>query len=88
MISQSHYSPNVALTLVVRDRKLASSHVAPINVTVRDACDPIGPTEAELIITADDESESYRVYLPDGIPNAPQNVTYRQYAVSHRETAI
>jgi hypothetical protein len=43
---------------------------------VREACEPIPPTDAELIITVDDESETYRIYLPNGIPSAPQKVSY------------
>ena len=76
MIALSRYSPKVALTLLVRGHRLALSHVGPDDVTVREACDPIPPTDAELVITVDDESEIYKVFLPDGIPRAPQKVAY------------
>jgi hypothetical protein len=55
---------------------LALSAVGPTDVRVRDACEPIPPTNAELIISIDDEVESYGIYLPHGIPNAPQTVSY------------
>ena len=70
------YSPNVALTLVVGDRQLALSHVGPKNVTVRDRCESIPPTDAKLVITVDDDSETYNIFLPHGIPAAPQKVDY------------
>jgi hypothetical protein len=43
---------------------------------VRDRCEPIPPTDAELVITVDDESETYSIFLPNGIPAAPQKVAY------------
>lgn len=77
MISQSRrYSPNVSLGLLIEGRRLELSHVGPSNVTVRDSCEPIPPTDAELVITVDDESETYNIYLPHGIPAAPQKVAY------------
>jgi hypothetical protein len=76
MIAQSRYSPKVALSLRVNGHELALSHVGPSDVTVRDACEPIPPTNAELIISVDDEVESYGIFLPHGIPNAPQKVSY------------
>ncbi len=77
MISQSNrYSPNVALGLLIDGRRFELSHVGPEDVTVRDRCEPIPPTDAELVITVDDESETYKIYLPNGIPAAPQKVSY------------
>ena len=77
MITQSRgYSPKVALTLSVDGRQLALSHVGPNDVTVREACDPIPPIEAELIIQVDDELETHKIFLPHGIPRAPQKVAY------------
>ena len=77
MIAQARrYSPKVELTLLVGDRQLALSHVGPQDVTVRDRCESIPPTDAELIITVDDESETYKIFLPHGIPSAPQTVAY------------
>lgn len=52
------------------------SGIGPADVTVRDACEPIPPTNAELIISVDDEVESYGIFLPRGISNAPQTVCY------------
>ena len=77
MITQARYSPKVALALKVGDRELALSHVGPREVTVRDACEFVPPSAAELLITVDDATESYSIFLPDGIPNAPQKVAYR-----------
>jgi len=77
MISQTRrYSPNVALGLLIGHRRLELSHVGPKDVTVRDRCEPIPPTDAELVITVDDESETYSIFLPNGIPAAPQKVAY------------
>jgi hypothetical protein len=77
MITKSNrYSPKVELTLAVAGHQLALSHVGPRDVIVREECEPIPPTAADLIITVDDESETYRIYLPNGIPSAPQKVAY------------
>ncbi len=76
MIAQSRYSPKVVLALKVAGRELALSHVGPSDVTVREACEFVPPSDAELLITVDDETESYNVFLPHGIPNAPQKVAY------------
>jgi hypothetical protein len=76
MIAQTGFSPKVALALLVNGRELALSHVGPDEVTVRDSCEPIPPSDAELLISVNDETESYRVFLPQGIPSAPQKVTY------------
>jgi hypothetical protein len=76
MITQSRYSPKVALSLKVGGHQLTLSHVGPKNITVRDACEFLPPSEAELLITVDDETESYSIFLPQGIPNAPQKVAY------------
>ncbi|MEX0642940.1 MAG: hypothetical protein WD468_09585 [Pirellulales bacterium] len=76
MITQARYSPKVALALKVHGRELALSHVGPSDVTVREACEFVPPSEAVLLITVDDETESYKIFLPHGIPNAPQRVAY------------
>lgn len=76
MAIQSHHSSKVALTLIIDDRELALSHVDPAEVTVRDTCPPIGPCEAQLIITVDDEQESTQVFLPHGISCAGQSTPY------------
>jgi len=76
MIVQTGYSPKVALTLRVGEHELALSHVGPNDVTVRDACGPVPPSSADLLITVNDEVETYRVFLPNGIPAAPQKVIY------------
>ena len=76
MTFRNGYSPKVALALMVGGRELALSHVGPRDVTVREACEPIPPSDAELLITVDDETESYKIFLPHGIPSAPQKVAY------------
>ena len=53
MSNGSSYSASVVLTLVVGKRQLALSHVNPSNVVVCDACEPIPPTEAKLIVEID-----------------------------------
>lgn len=52
------------------------SEIGPADVTVRDACESIPPTNAELIISVDNEVESYGIFLPRGISNSPQTVNY------------
>jgi hypothetical protein len=76
MITQSRYSPKVALALKVGGREFALSHVGPKEITVREACEFVPPSDAELLISVDDETESYSIFLPHGIPNAPQKVAY------------
>jgi hypothetical protein len=76
MITHTGYSPKVALTLKVDGRELALSHVGPKDVTVRDVCTGVPPGDAELLITVDDQTECYNIFLPHGIPNAPQKVLY------------
>ena len=70
------YSSRVALSLVVGDQELALSLVHPGSVIVRDACEPIPPSDAKLIVEIDGQPQVRDVYLPDGIPNAPQRVSY------------
>jgi hypothetical protein len=77
MITHSNrYSPKVELTLQVGDRRVELSRVGPSEIVVRDECEPIPPSNAKLIVTIDDESETYNIYLPHGIPAAPQRVAY------------
>lgn len=70
------YSSRVVLKLVVGDQELALSLVHPRSVMVRDACEPIPPTDAKLIVEIDGQPQVRDVYLPDGIPHAPQRVSY------------
>jgi hypothetical protein len=70
------YSAHVVLTLIVGDQKLALSHVNPSNVIVRDDCEPIPPSDAELVVEVDGRRIVRNVFLPHGIPNAPQRVSY------------
>jgi hypothetical protein len=76
MSGTSGYSARVVLTLVVGDKKLALSHAHPGTVIVRDACEPIPPSDAKLIVEIDGQPQVRDVFLPDGIPNAPQRVSY------------
>jgi len=77
MITQScRYSPKVELALLIGDRRLALSHVGPTDITIRDQCSPFPPSDAKLVITVDDESETYNVFLPHGIPAELQKVKY------------
>ena len=70
------YSANVILTLLVGERKLELSHVGPDSVNVRQSCSPLPPSEAKILIEVDGETETLEVFLPHGVPNAPQKVAY------------
>jgi hypothetical protein len=76
MIARSRYSPKVALALKIGGREVALSHVGPREITIREACEFVPPSAAELVISVDDEVESYSIFLPHGLPHAPQKVAY------------
>lgn len=72
----SRYSPKVELTLQVGTRRVELSRVRPKEIVVRDKCEPIPPSDAQLIVKIDDESKPYNIFLPHGIPAEPQKVQY------------
>ncbi len=76
MDSRPGYSASVILTLLVGERKLALSHVGPDSVNVREECAPLPPSEAKIVIEVDGETETLEVFLPHGVPHAPQRVEY------------
>jgi hypothetical protein len=76
MSGAAGYSARVVLTLIVGDKKLALSHVNPSNVIVCDTCDAIWPSDAMFIVEIDGHRQVRTVFLPKGIPKAPQRVSY------------
>jgi len=76
MAFRNGYSAKVALTLKVADRDIALSHVGPGKVSVRDLCEELPPSDAELVIQVDDSSDIMKVYLPNGISATSYDVTY------------
>ena len=76
MIAHNGYSSKVALTLLIDGRKLALSHVGSSRFVVRDPCDPQPASDAEILIEVNDSAESYKVFLPFGLPGPGQLVEY------------
>jgi len=76
MSFRNGYSAKVALTLKVGGRELPLSHVGPNEVSVRDLCDELPPSDAQLIIQVDDSSDIMNVYLPQGISRDSYEITY------------
>jgi hypothetical protein len=76
MAFRNGYSANVALTLKVAGRNIELSHVGPNEVSVRDFCEELPPSDAELVIQVDDSSDIMEVYLPNGISATSYDVAY------------
>jgi hypothetical protein len=76
MAFRNGYSAKVALTLKLAGRDIALSHVGPGKVSVRELCEELPPSEAELVIQVDDSSDVMNVYLPNGISASSYDVTY------------
>jgi hypothetical protein len=76
-MARNGFSARVSLGLIVEGKRLELSHVGPTKVYVRDRCDPVASnSDAELVITVEDRTDTKKVCLPHGIPNAPQWVPY------------
>jgi hypothetical protein len=76
MIAHNGYSSKVALTLLIDGQRLALSHVGSSRLIVRDVCDPRPPSDAELVIEVNDSAETYKVFLPFGLPGPGEFVDY------------
>lgn len=76
MISHNGYSSKVALTLLIEGKRLALSHVGSSRLVVRDPCDPQPAGNAELVIEVNDSAETYKVFLPFGLPGPGEPVEY------------
>lgn len=61
---------------MVGAREVALSRIGSKELIVRDAVEPIPPSDARLVVTIDDESRTYDIYLPDGIPVAAERVAF------------
>jgi hypothetical protein len=76
MTFRNGYSAKVALTLQVGGRDLPLSHVGPNEVSVRELCDELPPSDAQLIIQVDDSSDVTKVYLPQGVSRDSHEIAY------------
>jgi hypothetical protein len=76
MTFRSGYSAKVALTLKVGDREIALSHVGPNEVSLRELCERVDPSDAQVVIQVDEISDVMDVYLPNGIPSDSHEVAY------------
>lgn len=76
MSFRNGYSAKVALTLKVGDQEIPLSHVGPNEVSVRELCDEVPPSDAQLIIQVDDSSDIMNVYLPQGISCDSHEIAY------------
>jgi hypothetical protein len=76
MIAQSGSSSRVRLTLLIDDQHLSLSHVGSKAFVVRDACDPLPPSDALLVIEVNNSADTYKVFLPSGLPGPGQLVEY------------
>jgi hypothetical protein len=62
------YFADVELSLRVTGMTLSLSHVGPNEIVVRDACEPIPRSDAQLYIRVDDHKTLQHIFLPNGIP--------------------
>jgi hypothetical protein len=76
MIAHNGYSSKVALTLLIDGQRLALSHVGSSRIVVRDDCEPQPAGDAEFVIEVNDSAETYKVFLPFGLPGPNQMVEY------------
>jgi hypothetical protein len=76
MIAHSGYSSKVRLTLHINGSQLALSHVGSKRIVVRDACEPLPASEAEVVIEVNDSAERFKVFLPQGLPGPGRMVEY------------
>ena len=76
MTFRNGYSAKVALTLKVGGKDIALSHVGPNEVSVRDLCESMPPSNAQLLIQVDEGSDLMNVYLPNGISSDSYEVLY------------
>jgi hypothetical protein len=82
MIAHNGYSSRVALTLVIDGVDLALSQVGSRRFVVRDKCEPLPPCNAEIVIEVNGSAESYKVFLPAGLPGHDQWVEYTENSVA------
>lgn len=76
MTLRNGYSANVALTLKVGDQELALSHVGPGEVSLRELAKSIEPSNAQIVIRVDENSDVMDIYLPNGVPSNSYEVAY------------
>jgi hypothetical protein len=76
MSTVTPYSAKVALTLLVGGLSLSLSHVGPHEIVVKDACEPIAPGNAKLLIRVDGSRKYRDIFLPHGIPGPNEPVIF------------
>jgi hypothetical protein len=76
MLAHNGYSSKVALKLLIDGATFALSHVGSSRFVVRDPCDPRPATDAEIVIEVNDSVETYKVFLPYGLPGPGELIEY------------
>lgn len=64
--SQSGYSAEVRLALLVDDSEYSLCEIGPDGVTLREAT-TLPPCEADVVMHVDGHRRVWRVWLPDGV---------------------
>jgi hypothetical protein len=82
MIAHNGYSSKVAITLLIDGSELALSQVGAGRFVVRDKCDLLPPSDAEIVVQVNGSAERYKVFLPKGLPGHDQWVEYVQHSES------
>lgn len=75
-MASDSYSAKVVLQLVVGGLTLSLSHVGPSGIVIRDECQPMPASQAELRVFVDDSREVRQVFLPHGIPGPRQPIAF------------
>lgn len=76
MVALDGYSALVVLRLRVGGATLSLSHVGSRNIVVRDECQPIPATDAEILVQVNDTHKVRKVFLPHGIPGPRQPIPF------------
>jgi hypothetical protein len=82
MIAHNGYSSKVALTLRIDGTELALSQVGASRFVVRDKCELLPPSDAEIVVEVNGSAERYKIFLPNGLPGHDQWVEYIQHSAA------
>ena len=80
MIAHNGYSSKVVLTLLIDGMQLALSQVGASRFVVRDKCDLLPPSNAEIVVEVNGSAERYKIFLPNGLPGHDRWVEYVQHS--------